>query len=235
MATARDGASSMVNASRDQSTESPRRRICSMISPPYCSFHSHTRATNASRPRSWRVLPSFLRSASTTFWVAMPAWSVPGSHSVVDAFHALPADDHVLQRVVEHVPERQAPRHVRRREEHRERALAGLAHGREAAVARPPFVPARLDLARVVGPVEPLAGRGADLRPGPRQGGGRGGGRGGFERGSLFHPSSQKWSGRRGVRPPPACGVQAQVGPQDSTRHAVRPRRRASPTALQFA
>ena len=35
----------------------------------------------ASRPRSWRVLPSLARARSNTFWVAMPAWSVPGSQS----------------------------------------------------------------------------------------------------------------------------------------------------------
>ncbi len=30
---------------------------------------------------SWRLLFSFARSSrSTTIWVAMPAWSVPGSH-----------------------------------------------------------------------------------------------------------------------------------------------------------
>src|SRR5205807_1774040 len=40
-----------------------------------------TRSTNLSRPRSNRVLPSLATSRSTTFWVAIPAWSVPGSHS----------------------------------------------------------------------------------------------------------------------------------------------------------
>ena len=44
-------------------------------------FHCHTRSTNASRPRSWREMPSLPSSRSTTFWVAMPAWSMPGSHS----------------------------------------------------------------------------------------------------------------------------------------------------------
>ena len=49
--------------------------------PPYSAFHSQTRFTNASRPRSWRDSPSLASSRSTTFWVAMPAWSMPGSHS----------------------------------------------------------------------------------------------------------------------------------------------------------
>ena len=72
----------MVNRSRDQSTPSPSRRIWFRIAPPDSAFHSHTLATNASRPRSCRDLPSSLASSrSTTFWVAMPAWSMPGSHS----------------------------------------------------------------------------------------------------------------------------------------------------------
>ena len=36
----------------------------------------------ASRPTSWRLVPSSSNWRSTTHWVAMPAWSVPGSHSV---------------------------------------------------------------------------------------------------------------------------------------------------------
>jgi hypothetical protein len=47
--------------------------------PPYSAFHSQTFSTNFSRPRSWRVLPSWARSFSTTFWTAMPAWSMPNT------------------------------------------------------------------------------------------------------------------------------------------------------------
>jgi len=44
---------------------------------------SLTSLTKASRPRSWRVtLRSFIKRRSTTACVAMPAWSVPGSHKV---------------------------------------------------------------------------------------------------------------------------------------------------------
>ena len=81
--TARDRPSSMVNRSRLQSTLSPRRRIWPRIFPPDSAFHCHTRSTKASRPRSWRLRPSLASSRSTTFWVAMPAWSMPGSQSVV--------------------------------------------------------------------------------------------------------------------------------------------------------
>ena len=56
------------------------RLICSTISPPYCSFHAHTRSMNASRPSSRRSMPSSRSLRSTTTCVAMPAWSMPGSH-----------------------------------------------------------------------------------------------------------------------------------------------------------
>ena len=81
--TAFEQPSSNVKRSRCQSVELPSMRCWWTIVPPYCLFHSHTRSTNASRPRSWRRLPSFLSAFSTTFCVAMPAWSVPGSHSVL--------------------------------------------------------------------------------------------------------------------------------------------------------
>ena len=60
-------------------------------------------ATKASRPRSKRVWPSLASSFSTTFCVAMPAWSVPGTQSTLPAAHPLEADQHVLHRVVEPV------------------------------------------------------------------------------------------------------------------------------------
>ena len=50
-----------------------------MMVPPYSLRHSHTRATNSSRPRSSLVRPLARSIFSTTFCVAMPAWSVPTS------------------------------------------------------------------------------------------------------------------------------------------------------------
>ena len=48
------------------------------------SFHSQIRATSPSLPRSCRVFPSSSKSLfSTTAWVAIPAWSVPGSQRVL--------------------------------------------------------------------------------------------------------------------------------------------------------
>ena len=79
--TACESVSSSVNRSRDQSTDEPSLRIWLVIVPWLSRTHSQTRASNASRPRSWRVRPSAASCFSTTFCVAMPAWSVPGSQS----------------------------------------------------------------------------------------------------------------------------------------------------------
>ena len=51
--------------------------------PWYFSFHAHIRSRKRSRPSSWRLVPSRASSRSTMSWVAMPAWSVPGSQSAL--------------------------------------------------------------------------------------------------------------------------------------------------------
>ena len=56
--TASESLSSIVNASRDQSSEQPSRRSCMVMRCPYASFHSKTVFRNSSLPRSSRVLPS---------------------------------------------------------------------------------------------------------------------------------------------------------------------------------
>ncbi len=57
------------------------RRIWSPMVPPDSRFQSHTFSMNFSRPRSSLVVPSAASCFSTTLWVAIPAWSMPGSHS----------------------------------------------------------------------------------------------------------------------------------------------------------
>src|SRR5438105_1943428 len=79
--TARKYASSSVKRVRLQSHEQPIILSCSRMVFPVSRTNAHTRSTNVSRPRSNRVFPSLATSRSTTFWVAIPAWSVPGSHS----------------------------------------------------------------------------------------------------------------------------------------------------------
>ena len=84
----------MVKRSRAQSQVAPSRRSCFRIVPPDSSRQAQTFSMKASRPIV-SVLPFFggmPRSSaipcsasirSTTIWVAMPAWSVPGCHSTL--------------------------------------------------------------------------------------------------------------------------------------------------------
>ncbi len=72
----------MVKRSRCQSSDEPRRRNCPVMAPPDSAFQRQTSSTKASRPIAWRVVPLAARRRSTTIWVAMPAWSVPGCQRV---------------------------------------------------------------------------------------------------------------------------------------------------------
>src|SRR5579871_5341927 len=53
-----------------------------MMVAPVVRRHSQTRARNASRPRSWRFVPSARSCRSITAWTAIDAWSVPQIQSV---------------------------------------------------------------------------------------------------------------------------------------------------------
>src|SRR3989338_10775789 len=72
--------SSIVNRILRQSQDAPRRLSCSIIVEPYSFCHCQTRSRNFSLPKSWRFNPSLAIAFSTTFCVAIPAWSVPGIH-----------------------------------------------------------------------------------------------------------------------------------------------------------
>eukprot|EP01139_Manchomonas_bermudensis_P011716 Amastigsp_a343892_3.p3 type:complete len:105 gc:universal Amastigsp_a343892_3:551-237(-) len=71
--TARERLASRVKHSRCQSIEPPSDRSCCVMRPPYSVFHSQTRRTNSSRPRSRRETPCLASIFSTTACVAMPA------------------------------------------------------------------------------------------------------------------------------------------------------------------
>jgi len=82
--TARAHTGSIVKRVRSQSHEQPMACCCVTMRVWHCSFHAQMRSMSASRPMSWRVLPSIsLRRFSTTDCVAMPAWSVPAIHKVL--------------------------------------------------------------------------------------------------------------------------------------------------------
>ena len=53
---------------------------------PYWSTQLQTRSTNLSLPSSCRVMPSAASMRSTTTWVAIPAWSVPGRYRLGSPF-----------------------------------------------------------------------------------------------------------------------------------------------------
>jgi hypothetical protein len=93
--------------------------------------------------------------------------------------HPLPADDHVLQRVVEHVTHGQAAGHVGRRQEHGERLLPGARRRGEVAPFHPSVVPAGFDCGGVV-------------RSGEAGGRRRRVGGGGFEGGARVHRHSSE-------------------------------------------
>ena len=140
----------MVKRSRPQSTESPSRFIWPRIAPPDSAFHCQTRSTNVSRPRSWRDSPSSASWRSTTFWVAMPAWSMPGSHSTSYPCIRRRRIERVLDRVVQRVADVQRTGHVRRRDDDAVRLPVAARIGRERAARDPLLVPTLLYLARRV-------------------------------------------------------------------------------------
>ena len=80
MRTACDSSGESVYAVRDQSADAPIALSWARIAPPVSATKSSVRFTNICRPRSKRVDPSSAISRSTTFCVAIPAWSVPGTH-----------------------------------------------------------------------------------------------------------------------------------------------------------
>ena len=140
----------MVKRSRDQSGEVPRRRICLVMVLPEYSFHSHTFSMNFSRPRSWREMPCASSWRSTTICVAMPAWSVPGCHSVLSPAHAVVARERIHQRLVETVPHVQRAGDVGRRQLDAEILfLGGVESGLEVAGVLPGGIPAGFDVFRV--------------------------------------------------------------------------------------
>ena len=70
---------------------------------------------NSSRSKSFRRLPVLAyRFLSTTVWVAMPAWSVPGIQSASKPVHPFPANQDVLQRIDQSVAHMENAGYIRR-------------------------------------------------------------------------------------------------------------------------
>ena len=156
----------MVKRSRLQSHEAPSRRSWRVMVPPEKAFHSQTFSRNCSRFSSF-LLPSpfvgaldgeadaFLLEIAHHDHLGGDAGMVgAGLPQHVVALHAAPADQHVLQRVVERVAHMQAARDVGRRDDDAVRRLGQFRMRLERAGAFPLRVPAGFDLLGVVGLVE---------------------------------------------------------------------------------
>ena len=144
--------------------------IWSTISPPYCSFHAHTRSTNASRPMSRRSMPSLRSSRSTTTCVAMPAWSMPGTQSASKPCIRARRINVSSQRAPERVTDVQPPGDVRRRDHDAVRLAIGgeVARGSIPGRSTPRPIAARPRRGRTAG-ASP-AWMAGDMRPSLRNG-----------------------------------------------------------------
>ena len=115
------------------------------------SIQSQTWSRNPSRPRSWRLMPCWASSRSTTNCPAMPAWSRPGTHRVGSPQHAVPANQGVLDRGGQRVANVQLAGHVRRRHGHHEGRLTDRARARlEVAAFLPTLIGRLLHRRRIV-------------------------------------------------------------------------------------
>ena len=122
-----------------------------MIRSRYSSFQAWMRATSASRPRSWRVLPSSSkRRFSMTAWVPIPAWSVPGHPERVVPHHPVPADEQVLHDVVHGVAHVQGAGDVGQRHHDDVAVRAVVRDGGEGVGGEPPLIDVRFVLLRFV-------------------------------------------------------------------------------------
>ena len=148
----------MVNRSRDQSTPSPSRRIWPRILPPDSAFHSQTRLTNASRPRSWRLCPAVgeLALDDVLGGDAGVVHARQPEHLV--ALHPPPPGERVHQGVLERVPDVQRAGDVGRGQDDRVRRLVAARVGREYPRGHPALVERTLYLGRRVLRREVLGG-----------------------------------------------------------------------------
>ena len=156
----------MVKRSRLQSHEAPSRRSWRVMVPPEKAFHSQTFSRNCSRFSEScgcrHGLRAFDGKADALLLEIAHHDHLGGDAGMVGAglpqhvvaLHAAPADQHVLQRVVERVAHVQAARDVGRRDDDAVRRLGRFRMRLERAGAFPLRVPAGFDLLGVVGLVE---------------------------------------------------------------------------------
>ena len=127
------------------------RRSCWRMMSPHSWRQAQMRRTSSSRPRSWRVLFSCSMDPPLDHRLRGDAGVVGARHPEgLAALHAAPADEDVLQRVVERVAQVQRVGHVGRRNDDRERLARRVGLGVEEAPLLPCLVEALFDGGRVV-------------------------------------------------------------------------------------
>ena len=110
--------SSSVNRVRSQSQEQPISRSWPRMRASYSSFQAQIRSTSASRPRSWRVFFSSVKQPLLDDRLGGDPGVVGAGHPEgVEPLHPPPADQDVLDRVVQRMAQVQRPGDVRRRDD----------------------------------------------------------------------------------------------------------------------
>ena len=121
------------------------RRNWFMILPPYSRSHSQTRASNASRPRSWRVLPWVAQMLLDRVLGRDARVVVAGLEEDVEPLHPLHAAEGVAERELERVAHVQLARHVGRGMRVDEGGPRRVGVGVVEAFLLPGLLPALLD------------------------------------------------------------------------------------------
>ena len=119
--------------------------------PPCLSCHSSTRRKNSSRPRSWRVLFSVLPQIFLHGGLGSDSGMIhPRQPKDFESLHPRAPRENVLDRIVQHMAERQHARDVRRRHHDRERRLRRIRICYEIAILQPSLIPFRFNGIRIV-------------------------------------------------------------------------------------
>ena len=119
--------------------------------PPYCSFHCQRRSDKLVAPKIVAgqafFLQFFLDDVLRRDAGMIHSWQP----QCVETLHALAADNHVVNRVVEHVTHVQRTGHIWRRHDENETAGAGVGVCAKISPRFPQLIPATFYFLRVVG------------------------------------------------------------------------------------
>ena len=136
---------SSVNRVRCQSQLQPSCSSWPRIRASYSFFHFQMRSTSAARPRSCRAELFFFQQPPLDHGLRGDAGMIGARHPQrVVALHPPPADENILQRVVQRMPQVQRAGHVRRRNDDRIRLALRVGLAVKIAAILPERIPAVL-------------------------------------------------------------------------------------------